>query len=50
MATLPFMALFMFGAALAFTIEARNIRVGVAAFFLFSKSIKAANCLSMRIV
>ncbi|KAL7813184.1 MFS general substrate transporter [Trichoderma aethiopicum] len=35
LATLPFMALFMFGAALAFTIEARNIRVGVAAFFLF---------------
>ncbi|OTA06064.1 hypothetical protein A9Z42_0067840 [Trichoderma parareesei] len=35
LATLPFMALFMFGAALAFTIEPRNIRVGVAAFFLF---------------
>ncbi|EGR48913.1 uncharacterized protein TRIREDRAFT_26160, partial [Trichoderma reesei QM6a] len=36
LATLPFMALFMFGAALAFTIEPRNIRVGVAAFFLFT--------------
>ncbi|KAL7782515.1 MFS general substrate transporter [Trichoderma ceciliae] len=35
LATLPFMALFMFGAALSFKIVAENIRVGVAAFFLF---------------
>ncbi|GFP55021.1 polyol transporter 5 [Trichoderma asperellum] len=35
LATLPFMALFMLGAGLAFTIETPRIRIGVAAFFLF---------------
>ncbi|PON22028.1 hypothetical protein TGAM01_v209098 [Trichoderma gamsii] len=34
--TLPFMALFMLGAGLSFMIENPTIRIGVAAFFLFT--------------
>lgn len=34
--TLPFMALFMLGAGLSFKIETPSLRIGVAAFFLFS--------------
>lgn len=35
LATLPFMAVFMFAAALSFGIESQNIKVGIAALFLF---------------
>ncbi|EHK23342.1 uncharacterized protein TRIVIDRAFT_133172, partial [Trichoderma virens Gv29-8] len=41
--TLPFMALFMLAAALSFNIAAENIRVGVAAFFLFASWAIAIN-------
>lgn len=36
--TLPFMALFMLGGALAYQIENPNIRVGIVALFLYCKS------------
>jgi hypothetical protein len=42
--TLPFMALFMLGAGLSFMIETPAIRIGVAAFFLFSAYMITYSC------